>query len=296
MKMLRSLSWHQAATASSVECNIGMRIIKDFPLRIFLAIGLAGCHHPGKEKIVVLTFDDAVQSHLDYVAPLLKEKGFGATFFVSSTWMNDSVNFMDWKDVAEIHRMGFEIGNHSWTHKPLHSGEEIGRMEGNLAKVDSALRANGIPRPSSFAYPGNHYAPGTVKKVRELGYRFARRGMQPEIPYGEIAHGPLFDPEKHNRLVIPTTADAYPQWSVEYFKTVIDRAEAGKAIILQFHGVPDVAHPWVHTDPDSFALFMDHLEAAGHRVIALRDLDKYFEIGEVDDPALDYTYGIPGSY
>ena len=244
----------------------------------------------------MLTFDDAVQSHLDYVAPLLKEKGFGATFFITHAWMNDSANFMDWKDVAELYRMGFEIGNHSWTHNPLHTAEEIAGMEENLGKVDSALRANGVPRPVSFAYPGNHYAPGTVKKVRELGYRFARRGMQPEIPYGEIAIGPLFDPAQHNRLVIPTTADAYPQWTVEHFKTITDRAEAGKAIILQFHGVPDIAHPWVHTDPDSFALFMDHLEEAGFRVIALKDLDKYFDIREVDDPALNYTYGTPSQY
>jgi peptidoglycan/xylan/chitin deacetylase (PgdA/CDA1 family) len=266
------------------------------PFALFFTILLAGCQPAGQEKIVVLTFDDAVQSHLDYVAPLLKEKGFGATFFASSAWMDDSANFMDWKDVAELHRMGFEIGNHSWTHRPLHAPEEIALLEENLGKVDSALQANGVPKPVSFGYPGNHYAPETVTKVRELGYRFARRGMQPEIPYGEIAHGPLFNPEKHNRLVIPTTADAYPQWTVDYFKTILDRAEPGKAIILQFHGVPDIAHPWVHTDPDSFALFMDHLQAAGHRVIALRDLDQYFDIGDVYDPALNYTYGIPGKY
>ena len=263
----------------------------------FIFLLLAGCTgHPEKDKIVVLTFDDAVQSHLDFVAPLLEEKGFGATFFVSNAWMSDSANFMDWVDVAMIHQMGFEIGNHSWTHNALHTEEEINRMEANLARVDSALHANGIPRPVSFGYPGNHYAPGTVKKVRELGYRFARRGMQPEIPYGEIAHGPLFDPQKHNRLVIPTSADAYPEWTLAHFRTILDRAEEGKAIILQFHGVPDIAHPWVHCDPDSFVLFMDHLEETGHRVIALRDLDKYFDIGETEDPALNYTYGIPGKY
>jgi peptidoglycan/xylan/chitin deacetylase (PgdA/CDA1 family) len=277
-------------------------MIKRTPVQCLLLIlitvmMMAGCSRKtGKEKIVVLTFDDAVQSHLSYVAPLLKEKGFGATFFISHAWMNDTANFLDWPDVLSIYEMGFEIGNHSWTHKPLHSEAEIRKMKGNLARVDSALQTNGIPKPISFGYPGNHYSPGTAKKIRELGYRFARRGMQPEIPYGEIAHGPLFDPEKHNRLVIPTTADAYPEWTLAYFKTIIDRAEEGKAIILQFHGVPDKAHPWVHCPPDSFALFMDHLEESGHKVIALRDLDKYFDIGEVDDPALNYTYSAQGQY
>ncbi len=245
---------------------------------------------PKKEKLVVLTFDDAVKSHRSFVAPLLKEKGFGATFFISHAWMSDTINFMNWDEVAEIHQMGFEIGNHSWTHIPLHTEEAILGMEENLGKLDSALLANGITKPVSFGYPGNHYSPGTVEKLRDLGYRFARRGMQPEIPYGEIAHGPLFDPEINNRLVIATSADAYPEWTLEYFKTIIARAEEGKAIILQFHGVPDIAHPWVHTDQEKFKLFMDYLEGTDCKVIALKDLDKYFDITEVNDPALNYTY------
>lgn len=273
---------------------------KKFSLVFWLSLTLVsftGCKTEKTiPKLVVLTFDDAVRSHLEYVAPLLKEKGFGATFFITHGWMDDTLNFLTWEEVAEIHRMGFEIGNHSWTHEPLITQEAITAMEGNLARVDSALLAHGIPKPISFGYPGNHYAPGTVEKIRALGYRFARRGMQPEIPYGQIAHGPLFDPEVNHRLVIPTAADAYPEWTLDYFKTVVDRAEEGKALVLQFHGVPDIAHPWVHTDPVLFAQFMETLEETGVQVIALRDLDKYFDIQEVDDPALEYTYGVPGQY
>lgn len=249
-----------------------------------------------KEKVVVLTFDDAVISHLDYVAPLLKEKGFGATFFISYAWMKDTTHFLTWEEVAEIHRMGFEIGNHTWTHEPLHTDEAVQRMDRNLARIDSALASQGVPKPVSFAYTGNHYSPAAVKKIRDLGYRFARRGMQPEIPYGKIARGPLYNPQKNHRLVIPTTADAYPEWTLDHFKTIIDRAEEGKAIILQFHGVPDIAHPWVHTDPELFAQCMDYLEESGIRVIAMKDLDVYFDIQEVDDPALHYTHGVPGGY
>ena len=54
------------------------------------------------ERIVVLTFDDAVKSHRTFVAPLLKKFGFEATFFVTQCWMNDSENFMTWKEIAEI--------------------------------------------------------------------------------------------------------------------------------------------------------------------------------------------------
>jgi hypothetical protein len=67
------------------------------------------------DKVIVLTFDDAVKSHRSYVAPLLKELGFGATFFVTYRWMEDEANFMSWEDIREIHEMGFEIGNHTST-------------------------------------------------------------------------------------------------------------------------------------------------------------------------------------
>ena len=148
------------------------KIITCYAITAVLAVVLAGCgEHPGTEKIVVLTFDDAVKSHRTFVAPLLKEKGFGATFFITHCWMEDTVNFMNWNDVADIHRMGFEIGNHSWTHIPLHTPEAIAGMDENLAKLDSALIAQGIPKPVSFGYPGNHYSPGTVLKLKKLGYR-----------------------------------------------------------------------------------------------------------------------------
>jgi len=249
-----------------------------------------------EQKIVVLTFDDATRSQLEFVAPLLKKKGFGATFFVTNAWMEDTVNFMQWDEVVSLYKMGFEIGNHSWTHRPMVTKEDIASMEADLAKVDSALLAKGIRKPVSFAYPGNHFAPGTVEKIRSLVYRFARRGMQPEIPYGKIAPGPLFDPGLNNRLVIPTSADAYPEWTLEYFKSVISRAEKGKALILQFHGVPDKAHPWVSTDTGLFEQCMDYLVETGVKVVSMKDLDKYFNIREVDDPALEYTHGVSGGY
>lgn len=39
--------------------------------------------NPNSSRIVVLTFDDASRSNRTFVAPLLKELGFGATFFIS---------------------------------------------------------------------------------------------------------------------------------------------------------------------------------------------------------------------
>ena len=225
------------------------------------------------DRVVVLTFDDAVKSQRTFVAPLLKEYGFGATFFVTHKWMDDPEHFMTWQEIAEIYQMGFEIGNHTWTHDDVSTPKGASRLQGQLALVDYELRRVKVPKPISFAYPGNGFGPEAFEKLRSLGYRFARRGMQPEVPYGRRLPGPLYDPTTHHPLLIPTSGDAYPNWELPHFQEVVDRAEKGKIVVLQFHGVPDLVHPWVNTPPERFKEYMAYLKEKGFRVIALRDVE-----------------------
>src|SRR5258705_5646743 len=66
------------------------------------------------DKLLVLTFDDAKASHYTVVRPLLKEYGFGATFFISEgfSFRTNKDDYLTWDQIAELHRDGFEIGNH----------------------------------------------------------------------------------------------------------------------------------------------------------------------------------------
>ena len=260
-----------------------------------LTLVIIGSCKPAEDEaedrhLVVLTFDDAVKSHYTFVAPLLKELGFGATFFVSQKWMSDTVNFMNWEEIGALHQMGFEIGNHSWSHVDFSLPEHVARLEGELGLIDFQLRQQHVPKPISFAYCGNGFGPGAVRKLQEMGYRFARRGMQPEVSYGDITPGPLYRPDQHHPLLIPSAGDAYPDWDFDHFKEVVDRVEPGKIAVLQFHGVPDQAHPWVTTDPGLFKEYMQYLKERNFEVIALRDLKEFIPAKLPDDPMLGYTH------
>jgi peptidoglycan/xylan/chitin deacetylase (PgdA/CDA1 family) len=257
--------------------------------RTFLLSGAAALARAADipDKLVALTLDDAVKSHRSFAAPLLKELGFGATFFVTHFWMNDTEYFMSWRDIAEIHEMGFEIGNHSWTHADFSLPRNAARLEGELALIENELKKVKVPRPVSFAYSGNFFGPEAVEVLRRTGYRFARRGESPEAEYGTLQIGPTFDPRRHHPLLIPTTGDAYPNWTLEHFIKVVSHAKAGQAVVLQFHGVPDVKHPWVHTPPENFRQYMSYLKGHGYRVIALRELEPYIEgVNPPADPML----------
>jgi len=231
------------------------------------------------DKLIVLTFDDAVKSHRTFIAPLLKELGFGATFFVTHKWMDDRTNFMTWQDIAEISEMGFEIGNHSWTHDDFSMPRNAARLAAELFLVDRALgqAKPKVPKPVSFAYCGNTFGPEAVQRLMELGYKFARRGEQPEAHYGTLEFGSTYDPKRHHPLLIPTTGDAYPNWTLEHLKQVVALATNGQTVVLQFHGSPDIAHPWVHTPPERLREYLQYLKENAFRCIAIRDLEPYID-------------------
>jgi peptidoglycan/xylan/chitin deacetylase (PgdA/CDA1 family) len=238
-------------------------------------------------KTVVLTFDDAVKSQLTVVAPLLKKLEFQATFFITQLWMNDKSNFLSWEDTAEIYRMGFEIGNHSWTHSDFGKAESGAKLGEELQMVERELARVGVPKPVSFAWCGNAFGPEAIEQLSRHGYKIARRGMQPEKPYGTIQVGPALDVTKHHPLLIPTTGDAYPAWTLEHFIKVIQSAKPNEIVVLQFHGVPDVTHPWVNTPPENFSQYMNYLKMNGYRTIAMRDLLNYYNPSRVpDDPLI----------
>jgi peptidoglycan/xylan/chitin deacetylase (PgdA/CDA1 family) len=238
------------------------------------------------EKLVVLSFDDAVLSHRTIAAPLLKEFGFAATFFVTHRWMADRQNFMTWDQIAELHAMGFEIGNHSWTHDSFAIPRNAARLAGELTLVEYELKRVGVPKPISFAWCGNTFGPEAIRVIGDHGYRLARRGINPEsdsIAGGRYL-GPAYSPTRHHPLLIPSTAVPDPCWTIDDFKRALAVAGHGEIAVLQFHGTPDLAHPWVHTPPDRFRTFMEYLKNGGYRVIAVRDLLSY---ADVQNPPAD---------
>ena len=236
------------------------------------------------ERTAILTFDDAVRSHRLFVAPYLADLGFSASFFVTHRWMDDRDNFMSWDEIAEIAEMGFEIGNHSWSHANFAIPKNAARLEGELALVENELAKVGVEKPVSFAWCGNRFGPEGVRKLRALGYRFARRGLTPELPEDHSPEaGAAYVPERHDPLLIPSTGNSIPESSLGHFRRILDRAADG-IVVLQFHGVPDVAHPWVHTSEEHFRHCMDELKTRGFRVIALRDIGDRVPTEDVGDP------------
>jgi len=233
---------------------------------------------PIPDHLVVLTFDDGCKSDVDFVAPLLVEYGFGATFFVNeaSGWRGgDDRNYMTWQDVREVHQAGFEIGNHTRSHPNVSSLSRQAFLA-ELEFIERRCQEHGVPVPRSFCYPGYHFGRNAAEVLAEKGYSFARRGSSPEVPYNESGQrGLVYDPAEHHPLLVPATGVSGPDWCADDLAWGVDQARSGRIAVLNFHGVPDVEHPWVHTDPKAFLGYMDFLRDRGCTVIAMRDLVRY---------------------
>lgn len=232
---------------------------------------------PVPDKLVVLTFDDSVKSHFTVVRPILLKYEFGATFFITEgfEFKTNKEHYMTWEEIATLHADGFEIGNHTVDHLPV-TQKNLPALESQLSGINLRCAEHGIPEPTSFAYPGNSLIAEALPILRREGIRFARRGGAPEYPY-EAGRGVAYEPAKDHPLLIPSAGDARPNWTRENFRCAVEQAADGRIAVLQFHGVPDLAHPWVHSPVEKFHEYMLYLADNDFQVIALRDLEKYVD-------------------
>ncbi|GAB2834897.1 polysaccharide deacetylase family protein [Ferruginibacter profundus] len=67
----------------------------------------------GKKCAVVLTYDDAIDQHLDNAVPVLDSLQLKATFYITAFSTSMQKRLADWKKLAT---KGYELGNHTLYH------------------------------------------------------------------------------------------------------------------------------------------------------------------------------------
>ena len=177
------------------------------------------------DKLVVLTFDDCNKSDRGFVADEIRKHGFGATFYVTEGlgFLHNKKHYVTWKEIVELHEMGFEIGNHTKTHPhmPRLSKEA---MKEELLHIEKRCAEHGIPKPVTFCYPGFGNNLACVEVLMGLGYQFARRGVGPEFrDGGRGARGP----------VTPVRTGSSRTWCGRWSKLVMARSPCSAITVCQ---------------------------------------------------------------
>lgn len=139
----------------------------------------------GKSSAIILTYDDALTSHLDIAIPQLDSANLKGTFFLNRLVSQQHVG--RWKTAAENNH---EIGNHSLFHPCLSSKFEADKhyhaenystrnLLDEIATMNNFLFAIDDKTTRTYAYPcgetsigGNSY----VDSLMNYGIKYARAG------------------------------------------------------------------------------------------------------------------------
>src|SRR6266850_2174904 len=121
------------------------------------------------EPAVCITFDDGCETDLIAAAPVLREFGFHATFYLTAGFLG-TPGYLSTIQVRQLDSLGFEIGCHSMTHSYLSdlSDAELGREI-----VDAKLHIERILGHAieHFSCPGGRYDERTLATARRAGFR-----------------------------------------------------------------------------------------------------------------------------
>lgn len=224
-------------------------------------------------KHAILTFDDAVSNHANFVGPLLRQYGFGATFYIAEypgpgdgtdLFETDKRQYMTWEQIRSLDAAGFEIGNHTG-HHTIMRGLDEGTMATELDFIENRCREHHIPRPTTFAYPCGEYDTAAIALLKQRGFRLAR-----------TTENRPWDPSTDNPLEVPSfvLTDAAPEAFASALQTTENTIQSTghpHFAVFTFHGIPDYNHPWVTFSPENFRSSLELLKAGNWQVTALRD-------------------------
>ncbi len=210
------------------------------PILFFFTLnGFSQFNQPwkGKKCAVVITYDDAIDQHLDNAAPLLDSLGLKATFYVTAFSTSMQARLNEWKTLADKH----ELGNHTLFHPCLGGmpgrdwvGPEIdmnrytvARMQNEIKMTNLFLQAIDGKTSRTFAYTCGDMKIGDVSFIDDLKKDFvAARGVRSRM-------------QKINEIDL-YNVDCYGvngesgEQMIEWVKKAM---ETNSLLVILFHGV-----------------------------------------------------------
>lgn len=121
------------------------------------------------EPGVCITFDDGCETDWIAAAPVLREFGFHATFYLTAGFLG-TPGYLSAEQVRDLDAQGFEIGCHSMTHAYL---SDLPEAELKREIVEAKMRIEQIVAHAieHLSCPGGRYNRGTLAMARLAGFK-----------------------------------------------------------------------------------------------------------------------------
>ena len=121
------------------------------------------------DRCLCITFDDGCETDLIAAAPVLRDFGLRATFYLTAGFVG-TPGYLNLDQVRELDASGFEIGCHSMTHPYL---SDVGEADLKREIIDAKLHLEQIVGHTidHFALPGGRFNSRTLEMARRAGFR-----------------------------------------------------------------------------------------------------------------------------
>lgn len=192
----------------------------------------------GKKCAVVLTYDDAIDQHLDNAVPVLDSLGLKATFYITAFSTSMQARLSEWKKLAV---KGYELGNHTLYHpcdasmsgrswvQPENdlSKYTVKRMENEMRMTNLFLQSLDGKTKRTFAFPCGDTKIGDSAYINGMKKDFvAARNVRNEMH--KINEVNLYDVDCY--VVYNNSFEEMKQW--------VDKAiQTNSLLVILFHGV-----------------------------------------------------------
>jgi peptidoglycan/xylan/chitin deacetylase (PgdA/CDA1 family) len=130
-------------------------------------------------KVLAITFDDGYRDNILEAASALKDNGMKATFFITTSYIDGKANkrwidgsqreYMDWKDVAMLVEMGFEVGSHMVEHIGL-IGLSDEQLFYQLSGSRDRIKEMAGFEPKTLSYPYGKFDKRVIQMAASSGY------------------------------------------------------------------------------------------------------------------------------
>ena len=210
---------------------------------------------------ISLTFDDGIDTDLDFVGPILAKHHLTGTFFVATTMGPWEKRKGQWKQLAQA---GNELANHTVHHPCLlpqitpHSQDytpDMMETEIRDAAADIAQLSNS-KRGLTFAYPCGNLSFGKPEDEVRNAALFARYVSEHSFAARGVGGGAI-DPDELNVLAISDLGPTADKNFVSLLEMAKPAFEGGRWGVYCFHGV---GGDWLSITPEALDELAAYLE------------------------------------
>lgn len=137
---------------------------------------------PVPEKPILLTFDDEYSDNYSSAWPILRQYGFGATFFVTTSSVGPGM--MDWNQLKDLNGQGNSISSHTVHHLDLTtlSSEQ---QEYELRVSEQELENHLSVSVPALCFPSGRYNKTTLELMPKLGYKLGFTTVPGKVHLGD---------------------------------------------------------------------------------------------------------------